>query len=455
MFLKPLEIAPARLADLLSAAEAAGRALPLAFPLEATVAVNPFLGQTGEDLATAAARLARVGGVPLARPRADHRADIAAGGMTDDDLAGALAASASPLAPAAVSALKAAAEQDAPAPVALPTVADLARESSGIDWPTVIGKTFGLWASGHFDRGQALWTPAPGRGAYAAWRAWAVNDVTPEIAGLRGFCAHVAEAPDTPDRALLRAAGALGIAGQAAETAFHRLFMDLGGWAQHARWLLWQAELGGDTDETLGDLLAIRLVWEEALLAAHPAIAGAWADTLDAHAEPNAPTSAASAARCTFRPPRPERGPFCRQRSASTCARRSSAGRSRHRAPRSPRSGSRASSACRLPIPPTARTSSRRICRCFSPPRWPRRATPATATKSRRGSPRGPDGPGDVSGRRRCLPSPSSRRRGRSMGRSWFVTRWGSAAEGPPKTLHLGSQAGSTPRPRRRPPPPS
>jgi len=290
MFLKPLEIAPARLADLLSAAEAAGRALPPAFPLEATVAVNPFLGQTGEDLATAAARLARVGGVPLARPRADHRADIAAGRMTDDDLAGALAASASPLAPAAVSALKAAAEQDAPAPVALPTVADLARESSGIDWPTVIGKTFGLWASGHFDRGQALWTPAPGRGAYAAWRAWAVNDVTPEIAGLRGFCAHVAEAPDTPDRALLRAAGALGIAGQAAETAFHRLFMDLGGWAQHARWLLWQAELGGDTDETLGDLLAIRLVWEEALLAAHPAIAGAWADTLDAHAEPPAPT---------------------------------------------------------------------------------------------------------------------------------------------------------------------
>jgi uncharacterized protein len=49
---------------LLKAAEAAARAIPPAFPLAATVAVNPFLGQTGEDLATAAARLARVAGMP-------------------------------------------------------------------------------------------------------------------------------------------------------------------------------------------------------------------------------------------------------------------------------------------------------------------------------------------------------------------------------------------------------
>ena len=32
---------------------------------------------------------------------------------------------------------------------------------------------------------------------------------------------------------------------QAAETAFHRLLIDLGGWAAHARCLAWQAELAG------------------------------------------------------------------------------------------------------------------------------------------------------------------------------------------------------------------
>jgi hypothetical protein len=79
MFMNQTQIAPARISGVLDAAETAARAIPPAFPLEATVAVNPFLGQTGEDLATASARLARVAGVSLTRPRADHAADIACG----------------------------------------------------------------------------------------------------------------------------------------------------------------------------------------------------------------------------------------------------------------------------------------------------------------------------------------------------------------------------------------
>ena len=42
---------------LTAAIESALRAVPPAWPLAATVAVNPFLGQVGEDLATTAARL--------------------------------------------------------------------------------------------------------------------------------------------------------------------------------------------------------------------------------------------------------------------------------------------------------------------------------------------------------------------------------------------------------------
>ena len=34
----------------------------------------------------------------------------------------------------------------------------------------------------------------------------------------------------------------------------------------YARFLLWQAELYGDTDTTLAEMLAIRVVWDEALL---------------------------------------------------------------------------------------------------------------------------------------------------------------------------------------------
>ncbi len=289
MLLKPDQITADRLSEIHGAAEAAARAIPPAFPLDATVAVNPFLGQAGEDLATAAARLARVAGTPLTRPRADYAARIAAGRITDDDLAAALAAQPSARKAAGLDSLKAHADQPAGAPRALPTVADLAARATGTDWPAIVERTIGLWAGGHFDRGQALWAPAPARDAYAAWRDWATHDLTPEIAGLAGFCAHVATAPDTPERAILRAADRLGINGAAAETAFHRLFMDLGGWAQHARWLLWQAEQAGESDGTLAGLLAIRLIWEEALLAHVPEIAADWAATVAAHAAPVAP----------------------------------------------------------------------------------------------------------------------------------------------------------------------
>lgn len=290
MFLKHTEIAPDRVAGLLSAAEAAALALPPAFPLEATVAVNPFLGQTGEDLATASARLARVGGVQLTRARADYAAMLGRGAMSEDDLAAALYACQSPVKPVDLAYLKARITGPSAEPQALPTVADLAARVDGTDWPSIIGRSFGLWAGGHFDRGQALWTPAPGRGAFAAWREWAMHDLTPEIAGLSGFCAHVTEAPDTADRAILRACERLGITETAAETAFHRLYMDMAGWAQHARWLLWQAEAAGQSDHTLTDLLAIRLIWEEAIFAQVPGVAEVWAETVAAHDAPVAPS---------------------------------------------------------------------------------------------------------------------------------------------------------------------
>ncbi len=286
MFLKHTQIAADRVSGLLTSAEAAAKAIPPAFPLDATVAVNPFLGQAQEDLATASARLARVAGARLSRPRAEYAAKVEAGEITDDDLAAALFANSSPLKPADLALMKAKLATESPEPQALPTVAELAAQATGTDWPAVIARSFGLWAAGHFDRGQALWTPAPGRGAFAAWREWATHDLTPEIAGLAGFCAHVAAAPDTAERAILRAAERLGLTEAAAGTAFHRLLMDLGGWAQHARWLLWQAEMAGESDTTITDLLAIRMIWEEALIDHAPQVEGDWQDVVATHAEP-------------------------------------------------------------------------------------------------------------------------------------------------------------------------
>lgn len=118
MLMNHADIAPARFSAVLESAEAAGRAIPPAFPLDATVAVNPFLGQTGEELASTAARLARVAGVRVTRTGAEYAAAIKDGRISADDLAEALAASPSPLKPATATALREMAETlgDGPAP---------------------------------------------------------------------------------------------------------------------------------------------------------------------------------------------------------------------------------------------------------------------------------------------------------------------------------------------------
>ena len=277
----------------MAAARGAARAIPPVWPLASSVAVNPYLGQTHEPLATVAARLARAAGAPVTMPRAWYNARIASGAITDADLEGALGASDPARRVADVGALKAAARHPDRPVVALPTIADLAAEVSGIDWPGIFAERFGAWAGAWLDEGQALWAAPRGAGAYAAWRAVATHDLTPEITGLRGFARFVADAPERAGEALARSGARLGVPQAAMESYFHRLLVTLGGWAQCARYRLWQAELAGGTDESATDFLAIRLLWEEALYAQYAqAIDPRWAAALAAYAAPTAPSEA-------------------------------------------------------------------------------------------------------------------------------------------------------------------
>ena len=275
--------------ELFAAAVEAGRQVPPLWPLASSVAVNPYLGQAGEPLPMAAARLARVAGAPVTPPRAGRLAQLASGEITEADLAGAIAAT--PGAPPSAEALREAARRPVEPPVALPTVAELAAEATGTDWPGLVAERIGHWAAVHFDRGQALW-PAPEGRAFASWHAFAMRDLTPEIHGLRGFASHVAAVAPAARPAIARAGATLGLDGGSAPTFFHRLHMTLGGWSQLARHGLWEAEMADEHDAALKDLLAVRLVWEEALFLAHrPRIEARWAEVRAAHAEPLEPTA--------------------------------------------------------------------------------------------------------------------------------------------------------------------
>jgi len=284
------EPAPADGEDCQAAAEDAVRQIPPLWPLDATVAVNPFLGQADESLAETQARLARVGGVPVTMPRRWYRERLEAGLMDDSDLAAALAEAPAPAPVDGPEALKQAMTIERDLHTPMPTVADLAARVSNTDWPALLAERFGAWAGAWFDQGQALWAAPQARGAWAEYQAYASLDITPEIAGLSGFAAHVASAPDEPLRVIERATSRLGLAPEALPTYYHQLLHSLGGWAQSARYRHFQAELEDGQDDTALAFLAIRLLWEEALFLQYETELGdAWRATRTAHARAPVP----------------------------------------------------------------------------------------------------------------------------------------------------------------------
>ena len=278
--------------EVIAASETASRAIPPLWPLSSSVAVNPFLGQTGQSLPDVAALMGRISGMSVTMPPDWYRARLADGTIARADVEAALAP-APEGAPGNVDAVISEALDGDCEVAALPTVAHLAADASGTDWPGLIEDRIGTWAAGYFDTGQALWQVTTGRGAYESWRTFASRDLTPEIAGLGGFAALVAAAPMQARTALTLASDAMDLTLAPAATYFHQLLLGMGGWSQLARYRLWQAELAGGTDPITTDMLTVRLIWEQALLKQYgPQIAARWADVLAQHATPPKPTSA-------------------------------------------------------------------------------------------------------------------------------------------------------------------
>jgi len=163
MFMKH-ETYPAALLELVAEAEGAIKAIPPLFPLASSVAVNPFLGQTHEPLSVTAARLARVAGTRILPDRDLYRTKYAAGDLTDEDLTEARAAMGGTFDRPSLDTLKAAMDVVPETPSALPTIAELAADVSGIDWPGLIVDRIGVWAAGRFVECQSVWRPYRSRG---------------------------------------------------------------------------------------------------------------------------------------------------------------------------------------------------------------------------------------------------------------------------------------------------
>lgn len=270
-----------------AAANGAIRRIAPLWPLKSFVAVNPFLGLTDMPFAAAAQRMADAMGARLTQSRSVYAEALRDGRITDADIAAALAETpASAGLPSSPQEIRIRGVGPTPAlPPRLPAVADVVAFFKDIDWPRIITDHVSAFCARQFDEGEAAWAaPVRSLGVWAAFQFEARHDRSLELIGLSGMRDIIASMPASTLETIHLCATRLGLSASALEPFFHRLLADIPGWAGHARYRLWQAELEGRTDTALLDLLAVRLACETALLQTllptAPAMAG-WIKALD------------------------------------------------------------------------------------------------------------------------------------------------------------------------------
>jgi uncharacterized protein YbcC (UPF0753/DUF2309 family) len=286
-------------ADLQAAIAAACRRIAPVWPLKHFVAVNPFLGFADRSFHATCTTMRRVARIDMLMPRSFYREALATGQIEDGDLAATLAAAPGDWeVPASVAELRAALDRDVPistgrsavvATVAevLDTLASGDRQASRTSFMV---DEISKWCAAYFDEGQSVWRlPSRNLRPYAAWRDSMRHDRNPEMMGIAGFREAVAELPADPVAAIDAVVSELGVPERAIADYLHQALSDIGGWAAYARYLVWNNELYGREDDTLVQLLAIRVVWGYTLFLEHrrnTEFRDAWRRAMQAAATP-------------------------------------------------------------------------------------------------------------------------------------------------------------------------
>ncbi|GAT32358.1 hypothetical protein TSACC_2756 [Terrimicrobium sacchariphilum] len=277
---------PGEAALLLDAARAACSRIAPLWPLQHFVAVNPFLGLADRPFTDACQLMSRLlpGGMQM--PASYYAQKFAAGELTAPDLSAALAQAGKTLPPAQAAliaewtpaTLRAALAEPAAAPDTLPTVAEAVDRQHGSAWAAYIVESISHFSAAYYDAGQSAWRmPWRHLPLFQAWREHALLDADPEIHGLAGFRGWVRSLPADGGEAIARLIPLLRLEADPADY-LHKQLLTIRGWAGYVQYRVREQSMHDHVDDSLRDLLAIRLAWDAALLARYdsPALREFW-----------------------------------------------------------------------------------------------------------------------------------------------------------------------------------
>lgn len=231
--------------------------IPPLWDLSNYVAVNPFLGFSGQPFSETARTLRNGLGAQVLPSIEFYRTQWARGtfGMTELHQA-AQRANSNPETLAAILA-GTSAMPTRPASDTL-TFAERRDDHDGSNWHAIAIRHITQWCAVSTSKGLARWNlPHAADGLYTSWCAAAQTDRTLELEGLHGWRSWAKNLPESPEQALSTMLETLHLPGNQHEDYLYRLFGGVFGWASFLRRATW--ERGTPEPGQLLDLLAMRI----------------------------------------------------------------------------------------------------------------------------------------------------------------------------------------------------
>lgn len=233
------------------------------WPLDQSIAVNPHWKRIHLPLRTVAARMAVLGNMQVFPARSDMLNAWQRGRITAQDLTQAMSqrgqtqlTTADCLAqlsqPLAINQL----------PLLIDVLDDDAQRFQRLTWRDAITHQVSQTCAAYFDRDQSDWQPARVGGLYQFWRDMIVHDHgIGVLMGLPNIHQFLDYLPMNRQQAERWVVEALGLDESVLADYFEAVLLTVNGWASWCAYLDWQAQLQGESDDSLRDLLAIRLAW--------------------------------------------------------------------------------------------------------------------------------------------------------------------------------------------------
>lgn len=236
------------------------------WPLDRFIAVNPFWELIDEPVHEVAATLRALSGAQLLMPRTWYRDAYREGLLRDEHLQGAIDRTGAAFELARLCAMLDEEAASLPHRARVVDVVDAGRDLvHEMAWRTFVTHNISQFCAAYFDDGQAAFRPADRQEGqlYASWWRHAQADRSPEL--LMRMTAYEKTArrlPETARELIDVALQGLCIPPSEYEKYLWSLLLDQNGWASWCAYLRWTAGLEKRKDDTITDLLAVRLAWE-------------------------------------------------------------------------------------------------------------------------------------------------------------------------------------------------